>query len=360
MRELLARTISPTDALHRQLHDIGWNAGARLSHKPSDAQLSSMIAHMRSKSGSALDSVPKLNIPVALMADSLRNIAPRLKFEELVKLGILFPVVNGKTVLHNCLDDFVLDRKGIDAVKAPNLAGVDLRRVAELEDVNFDSAVLHRAGFERVRLGKAQFKAAELQNASFMEAKLSGANFEGATLDNVNFRNATLTGASFAGTVLKNVDFRGANLEGADCRGVTFISCYFDANTRVAGADLRDIYTERTDWSNVDYDSARFFDQVSDDGQPSTAEMLASAMKLLGLEGQLTVEQVNHRFRELALAIHPDKLQGAQADKGGDNFNRLRVARDVLLAHLSPKVTQPASADGPAGPQTTLYLLTER
>lgn len=334
IRELLTRTISPTDALHRQLKNIEWNAGARLSRKPNEAQLAAMIVHMRSGNDSEQRSLPKLNISIDAILGSLREITPKMQLSELVRLGILFPVVSGKAVVHPYVNDIILDRKGLDTIRAPNLSGVDFRKVSGLAGVNLDNAALQSAVFENVTLDKAQFHKADVRSAWFVNAKLSEARFEGARLDNVNFKKATLIGASFAGTVLRNIDFCGANLKDANFCGATFINCHFDADTKVEGADMRDICTEGTDWSKVDYDKAKFADPVSDDGQPTHADMVAAAMKLLNLEGDVTAEQVGRRFRELSRKVHPDSQNAHASAAAGNDFDRLCKARDVLLAHL--------------------------
>lgn len=358
IRELLTRTISPTDALHRQLNNIEWNAGARLSRKPNDAQLAAMIAHMRSGNDSEQRSLPKLNISIDAIFGSLREITPKMQLSELVRLGILFPVVGGKAMVHHYVNDIILDRKGLDTIRAPNLSSVDFRRVSGLAGVNLDNAALQSAVFENVTLDKAQFNKADVRSAWFVNAKLSEARFEGARLDNVSFKKATLIGASFAGTVLRNIDFCGANLKDANFRGATFINCHFDADTKVEGADMRDICTEGTDWSKVDYDKAKFADPVSDDGQPTSADMVAAAMKLLNLEGDVTVEQVGRRFRELSRDVHPDSQKSQLSGAAGDEFDRLCKARDLLKAHLC---NQGQSAEGigdAPGHDSQIYLLT--
>jgi hypothetical protein len=79
------------------------------------------------------------------------------------------------------------------------------------------------------------------------------------------------------------------------------------------------------------------------------AEKIAQAMKILGLEGEVTQPTVSRAFKRKALLFHPDKLSAKPENErkvAEEEFKKVGNARDLLIDWIEKKrKRQRASAE---------------
>ncbi len=108
-----------------------------------------------------------------------------------------------------------------------------------LQDSDFNNAVLRGARFVGTNLKNANFSYAFLENADFTEAQLDSTRFSSAEMANVTFigLNATMCEFQF-------IKFQGARLMGTDFSGAHFACCGDFQTANLTGANLSDTSLE--------------------------------------------------------------------------------------------------------------------
>ena len=100
-----------------------------------------------------------------------------------------------------------------------NLERANLK-ATKLRSANLNEVNLAGANLERVYLEGASLCNADLRRANLNKGSLKGANLSGANLQNASLRFADLEGASLEDAILSDADFYGANLQGVSLGGV--------------------------------------------------------------------------------------------------------------------------------------------
>lgn len=124
---------------------------------------------------------------------------------------------------------------------------------SNMQDAQFDGAVLRGCRFVGTNLSRALIRCCECQNADFSDSILEGTRFPYPEMQNVKFANLDATSCTFFG-----IDFSGSDISGTNFSGVVFdYSTKFNrtnaTGTNFSGADLEETDFISTNLKNADF-----------------------------------------------------------------------------------------------------------
>ncbi|MBN1353782.1 MAG: J domain-containing protein [Candidatus Omnitrophica bacterium] len=64
-------------------------------------------------------------------------------------------------------------------------------------------------------------------------------------------------------------------------------------------------------------------------------KQIDEARKLLGLDDEVTLEEIKKAYRKLAFKYHPDKCKGEKKKECEEMFKRIAHANDILMAYCA-------------------------
>ncbi len=188
------------------------------------------------------------------------------------------------------------------ALRAPNLAGADLRRAnligARLEGANLQEAWMEGAILVGAGLEGANLQEAWMEGVNLLEAWMEGANLRGAGLEGADLSWARLEGATLVGAGLEGANLRGARLEGVNL-----------LEARLEGANLRGARLEGANLSWARLEGAILRGARLDETTSLIAASLqAAAIKEVDLSTvPISQAQVNETFGDDSVTL-PDGL----------------------------------------------------
>lgn len=154
-----------------------------------------------------------------------------------------------------------LTRADLSFARAPSANLVQ----SNLQDANFEGALLTDATFAAANLNGARFVRANLSRAQLMHTDITGADFTqaslaGSFLNGLDLTLARFDFAAFAEAKLRKCNLEGMELPGADFEAADLRGAYLTGSimpkANLAGADLRETGLADVEWEGIDLSGA--------------------------------------------------------------------------------------------------------